>query len=270
MVFDANKQLNEFASDYLKLAGESHAYTQKYGYSNINISTMTLVSKTNMDDINMEMIVNEFDNNITFDATLKKKQRDDVPLVTKRGKVKRNFFNQATLSFKDTTTKSIKIFTNGKMQMTGVTSMLEGVRVFTKVCHLLSKCLSTDVYCETIKIAMINSDFCIRRRVNLRKLEYYICKENKIQSVSYDPDTYPGLKIKYKGVSIFVFGTGSVVITGSDAIDRLHDAFKFIVTTVESYDDVTWDVTHEKKKTRVYENGYPKNVIECCALKYFE
>jgi hypothetical protein len=56
MVFDANKQLSEFASDYLKLAGESHAYTQKYGYSNINISTMTLVSKTNMDDINMEMI----------------------------------------------------------------------------------------------------------------------------------------------------------------------------------------------------------------------
>ena len=130
-----SSNLTAFSNSFMELMETSHAFTGK-GFSPLNISTMTVVCQTNSSFIDMEKFVNNFDDNIDFDAELKKKHRYDTPVVTKRGKVKKNFFNQATLTFKDITTKSIKIFTNGKLQMTGITSLLEGQRVAHKVCAL--------------------------------------------------------------------------------------------------------------------------------------
>jgi TATA-box binding protein (TBP) (component of TFIID and TFIIIB) len=227
---------------------------------------MTIVCKTNSQNIDMEKFVLNFDSYIDFDASLKKKQRNDAPVITKRGKVKKNFFNQATLTFKDTTTKSIKIFTNGKLQMTGITSMLEGITVATKVCALISKCVSYDVHAESVDIAMINSDFCIRRNVNVYAMLAVLNKTNVM--CAYDPDTYPGLKIKYNGVSIFVFGTGSVVVTGSNSLERLNDAYTYIGNVVKENESILWGKSKEKKRVILYNFGYPKNTLDCCALKY--
>lgn len=260
-----SSSLTTFSRSFMKLMKTSHAFTEK-GFSPLNISTMTVVCQTNSSFIDMEKFVNNFDDNIDFDAELKKKHRYDTPVVTKRGKVKKNFFNQATLTFKDITTKSIKIFTNGKLQMTGITSLLEGQRVAHKVCGLIGKCTETNVIPVSVDIAMINSDFCIRKNVNLLRLMSKITGDVMF---SYDPDTYPGLKMKYNNVSIFVFSTGSVVITGSKSVYDLHNAFKYITNLVDcNTESCTWGETKEKKRKMKYEHGYPKNIIDCCAVKF--
>lgn len=260
-----SSNLSDFSNAFMALMKTSHSFTEK-GFSSLNISTMTVVCQTNSSFIDMEKFVTNFDDHIDFDAELKKKHRYDTPVVTKRGKVKKNFFNQATLTFKDITTKSIKIFTNGKLQMTGITSLIEGQRVAHKVCVLIGKCTETLLFPVSVDIAMINSDFCIRKNVNLVRLMTKITGDVMF---SYDPDTYPGLKMKYNNVSIFVFSTGSVVITGSKSIHDLHNAFKYITNLVNvNAESCTWGETKEKKRKMKYEHGYPKNIIDCCAVKF--
>ena len=260
-----SSKLSVFSGSFMDLMKSSHACTEK-GCSSLNISTMTVVCQTNSSLIDMEKFVNNFDNNIDFDAELKKKHRYDTPVVTKRGKVKKNFFNQATLTFRDITTKSIKIFTNGKLQMTGITSLLEGQRVAHKVCGLISRCTETNVTPVSVDIAMINSDFCIRKNINLLRLMSKITGD---VIFAYDPDTYPGLKLKYNNVSIFVFSTGSVVITGSKSLHDLHGAFKYVTNLVFSnLESCTRGETKEKKRNMKCAHGYPKNILDCCAVKF--
>lgn len=256
--------LQAFSGHFLELMKTSYECS-KHGFSSLNISTMTIVCQTNRSNIDMEKVVSHFDTCNDLGATLKKRQRHDEPEVTKRGKVKKNFFNQATMTFKDITTKSIKIFTNGKLQMTGITSLLEGFRVAHRICDLVSRCTETTIHPVSVNIAMINSDFCIRRRINLIELMSHI----KEHTCTYDPDTYPGLKLKFNKVSVFIFSTGSIVITGSNNISHLHDAFRFVTDLiVEHADTCTWGITKEKKRKMIYEHGYPKNIIDCCASKF--
>lgn len=264
---DFDKYLNTFSNDFMNLCQLSCKYTVKHGYSPISISTMTFVVTTSCGNINMENVVNNFDSCKTFDCSLKKKGRNEEPTVTKRGKVKKNFYNQATLTFKDITTKSIKIFTNGKLQMTGITSLIEGIRVAKKVCHIIQKCTGVNVSIKDINVAMINSDFCIRRSVNLPILRSCIKGIPNIYS-SYDPDTYPGLKIKCDGVSVFVFSTGSVVITGSNDLAKLYNTYDTMFNIFENFQQVLGKPTQEKKRRIPYVDGYPKTMIDCCTKKY--
>lgn len=260
-----DSMLQTFASDFLNLMNIVNDF-MKYGHSSLNISTMTLVCSTNTADIDMEKFVQHFDTvKGDFDAVLKNKHRHDKPTVTKRGKVKKNFFNQATITYRDNTTKSIKVFTNGKLQMTGITSLIEGLRVARKVFEIVSECTGTNINVTDVRVAMINSDFCIRKNVNLPRLQNDII--NRDVACGYDPDTYPGLKVKYNGVSIFIFSTGSVVVTGSKSLKELRDAFSFISTTITE-SDATFGTTKEKDKKCEYVNGYPKHLLECCSTKF--
>lgn len=260
-----NRMLQTFASDFLNLMDTVNSF-MKHGHSSLNISTMTLVCGTNTTDIDMEKFVQHFESvKGDFDAVLKNKHRHDKPVITKRGKVKKNFFNQATITYKDNTTKSIKVFTNGKLQMTGITSLIEGLRVAHKVFNIVSECTDTNIKVTDVRVAMINSDFCVRKYVNLTKLQNDII--NRDVCCGYDPDTYPGLKVKYNGVSVFVFSTGSVVITGSKSLVELRDAFSFISSTIAD-SDATFGTTKEKDKKCEYVNGYPKHLLECCSTKF--
>lgn len=260
-----NGLLQTFASDFIELMNNAYDF-MKYGHSSLNISTMTLVCCTNKEYIDMEKFVEHFEVvKGDFNAVLKKKNRHDKPTITKRGKVKKNFFNQATITYRDNTTKSIKVFTNGKLQMTGITSLIEGLRVAHKICDIVSECTNTKIIVTNVRIAMINSDFCIRKNVNLHRFQCDI--EDRNIDCGYDPDTYPGLKVKYKGVSIFIFSTGSVVITGSKSLKELQDAFLFISTMVVRSES-TFGTTKEKDKKPEYVDGYPKHLLECCVTKF--
>ena len=253
-----------FSDDFFSLMECSYAFSEKHGVSELSISTITMIAVLNVNNINMEIVANNLHKHLEIEFVMKNKKRTDKPLVTKRGKEKRAFFNQITISFKDGNQKSIKIFTNGKLQMTGITSFVEGMKISSMLAESISACIHTPILVKDLYIGMINSDFCFRKRVKMR-LSCEILR-NMSWTVSYEPDTYPGLKIKFQGVSILIFETGNVIITGGKTLNGIRDAFVFICNFFND-NDLLFSSSIEKKKKEKIIDGYRKSTFDCCIIK---
>lgn len=80
------------------------------------------------------------------------------------------------------------------------------------------------------KIAMINSNFCIGFNVDRHKL--YNCMTSDKYDATYDPIIHAGVIVRYntgdKIISIFVFESGSIVITGARSCKQILEAYNFI------------------------------------------
>ena len=78
---------------------------------------------------------------------------------------------------------------------------------------------------------MINSNFNIGFKVDRDKL-YDLIHTKNIAECSYDPIIHACVNIKYecdkKTVSIFVFESGSIIITGANNGKHILDAYNFI------------------------------------------
>lgn len=155
-----------------------------------------------------------------------------------------------------------KVFKNGNVQMTGVKVHEDGVAcVNTIVQTAQALCASgipvaetpDQMQCVNYKICMINSDFKVPFKINNRVLQNYLNEAFDIVSI-YEPCIYPGVKILYywnadktsndgvcrckpscnkkvgtcKKITIAVFQSGSVIVTGATTIPMLNDAYKYI------------------------------------------
>ena len=108
---------------------------------------------------------------------------------------------------------------------------------------------------KNIRISMINSDFKLSRKIKQKKLfnllkEYTIENGGNIRNNTFNPDKYPGINVKFikdttkvnssikftrKGrkkidgeVSILIFRSGSIIITGYKKPMEAKDAFDYI------------------------------------------
>ena len=82
-----------------------------------------------------------------------------------------------------------------------------------------------------IKIVMINSNFKMKFKIDRENL-YQIVNDKKIEC-SYEPCTHACVNIKYiykniKKISIFVFESGAIIITGANNSDHILEAYNFI------------------------------------------
>jgi TATA-box binding protein (TBP) (component of TFIID and TFIIIB) len=160
------------------------------------------------------------------------------------------------------TVVSVKIFPNGKVQVAGLSNIKSCAYIIRKVYR---KC---EDYFETpetatisdVRIAMINSDFKINNIINLTQL----CEElshNSVQSggnylsIVYQPIKYPAVNCKFicnrnllkyyehiykhsykkkftDTVSILIFRSGSIIITGGNNIDDYLNIYQILLTTI--------------------------------------
>ena len=108
---------------------------------------------------------------------------------------------------------------------------------------------------KNVRISMINSDFKLSRKIKQKKLynllkEYTIENGGNIRSNTFNPDKYPGINVKFikditkvkssdtytrKGrkkidgeVSILIFRSGSIIITGYKKPKEAKDAFDYL------------------------------------------
>jgi len=108
---------------------------------------------------------------------------------------------------------------------------------------------------KNVRISMINSDFKLSRKIKQKKLfnllkEYTIENGGNIRINTFNPDKYPGINVKYikdttkvkssdtytrKGrkkidgeVSILIFRSGSIIITGYKKPTEAKDAFNYL------------------------------------------
>lgn len=178
----------------------------------------------------------------------------------------KSFYNQATLiiDVKKKKGVNVKVFKNGAIQMTGCKSFKNCVDAVTILCNELQKnkaiydkqerkiirkyfvnnpdnisSLGNDfkITCVTLddvdvfKIRMINSNFRVGFLIN-RETLYSLLTKMEIRC-TFEPCIHACVNIKfnYKNkdtISIFVFESGSIIITGAKTKDHIVEAHKFI------------------------------------------
>ena len=185
-------------------------------------------------------------------------------------KRKKYFYNQVTIHVFNEKIVNMKVFNNGGIQMTGLNKPDQGsdtVNILLQEVFKLSGEKRSEIFpddmnpClipEMTKMVMINSDFDTGTRINREVLHRYIIEAGYYSS--YEPVIYPGVNIKYyynldkqvsgicncgrpcdgkgqngacKKITIAVFNSGKIIITGGQSLDQIQTAHKFITDFIK-------------------------------------
>ena len=246
---------------------------------NLRISTMTACSSINS-DIDLDNLYH----NITTDSiipfiqhgsygtkgdSLKKQKRK-----SQKSEKKRTFFNQVTLHVNCEKIVNVKLFNNGKIQMTGLKYEDHGNKVLDIIIPELVRLDQTHedkvlnkqtVKYQPMNIACINSDFSIGYPIKRDIFHQTIIKKGYYSS--YEPCIYPGVNIKYyyntlcpggickckepcngkgdgksdgkcKRITIAVFKSGNAIITGARSKKQLDTTHKFITSFITNNESI--------------------------------
>lgn len=238
---------------------------------NLRISTMTAVGILFKNNIDLNIIYDHIDVDDVFRyVKYVKKDKGHDPkkdkLKKNKNKEKKDFFNQMTLHVYDGIKKddgrvNVKIFNNGKVQMTGLIQKVQGENILELLNRKLIK-LENVLLVESsdfnLDIALINSDFNSGNLINRDRLYEYLLDLGLF--VTYESCIYPGVKIGYyykkdnpsgicncenpcngKGdgvntcrrVTIAAFHSGNVIITGGRTFEQLERSYSFIRETLD-------------------------------------
>ena len=270
----------DFKQHFLQLMQASHdAKGINELMSYISISTITIICDLS-DEIDIKALNDNFIGPCHPVCFMKKTKAHDEYEVTKRGKTKKSFYNQITIQYQDVTTKSIKVFSNGRLQMTGMTSMYDAIKAAGVLCDIVTKTpfatKSLNIHPVEMHIAMINSNFSFNSGLHILSIKDDLGSHDDIH-VQYDPEVYPGLKIKQKMddgsfCSLFVFSTGNVVITGVKKLEYTLKAFNTITTLINSnlnkykskYQAAQSSRRASKLRSHEFIHGYPKYLYQSC------
>ena len=195
--------------------------------------------------------------------------------VPRRGaKEKKRFDNQVTVVVRydgGAQKANAKVFRNGHIQITGLKTVEGGKHVVGILQNALQRMAFVDhpITCHDFKIRLINSDFRIGFEVRRDVLKRLMAHSYGVLC-SFEPCIYPGCKIEYwynngnrdrdgrckcmkkcmgkgigdgdgscKKVTIAVFHSGSVIITGGQSKEQIDEAYAFICRSLmDNYDDV--------------------------------
>jgi TATA-box binding protein (TBP) (component of TFIID and TFIIIB) len=133
-----------------------------------------------------------------------------------------------------------------------------------------------DIILFDVKISMINTDFKIGNFISLRDLKdtlknYQLENQGPIKKVEYKPEIYHAVKINYiheynkenpifhtrkriekmdGEVTISVFRTGSIIITGGKTPKEIMGSYKFIVNIFNKHKEILKDKQISKKREK--------------------
>ena len=160
---------------------------------------------------------------------------------------KKNFYNQNTLIIKinNDIFINIKLFKNGSLQLSGCKNLTDVHIALQKLIKRLSERYDDIVFVEDVtkfkltkfKIDFINSNFGVNYLINKISLYQLLTEQNILCRLSA---IHSCVNIKYKidndkYISIFVFQTGNIIITGAKTVENIRDAYIFIVQILNKY-----------------------------------
>jgi TATA-box binding protein (TBP) (component of TFIID and TFIIIB) len=174
---------------------------------------------------------------------------------------------------------NMKIFKNGNIQMTGIKNIEDGSKCINYIIDIIKNytlnnninspdylpiVTSIDTLIQSnFKVQLINSDFKIDLKIK-RDILYRLLIDEYNILCSYEPCIYPGVKIQYfwneningkcecqehcstkkkkaicKKITIAVFQSGCIIITGANQINQVDDTYKFICNIINKhYEDI--------------------------------
>ena len=147
----------------------------------------------------------------------------------------KNHFNNSVTIFKklsQTKKRSVKLFANGKIHVTGSSTPMEGKAIIQEIQDIVDD-IFPDVCSRSLipmEIQMINATFQVPHGINqLELLELYKNYRNQVSKISFNPETYSAVKATIFGTTVSVFKTGSVVLAGAKTFKDLAIIYKFLL-----------------------------------------
>lgn len=276
-----SEEINKIMLDFNKLP------------KNILISTMTITCKLGT-KINLENVAKYVDLNMDGIRSIRYSDDPDCTRIlvekkkkTKKGKIKKSFFNQATLEIKPTENKAInvKLFKNGSVQMTGCKSIKNAYEILSIIINQLKiekavlidgvitdKKFITDL--DNLKISefnivMINSNFTVNYSIDREALYKILIAEGT--TCTYEPCIHACVNIKHhckidnKKISIFVFQSGAIIITGANNTDHIISAYEYINEKLKvNYKNIV----KKKLETLLKNNNILNNYLKSNSLTF--
>lgn len=163
---------------------------------------------------------------------------------------------------------NVKCFQNGNVQMTGLREISQGPRVVGRIAELM---LGADAVADPscvapcdYRVRLINSDFRLGCAVRRDVLHRVVRAQYGVRA-SFEPCIYPGVKIQYfwspgpladgrcrcavpcngkgadettgfcKKVTVSVFQSGCVIVTGAQSYEQVDAARAFITRVLEEH-----------------------------------
>ena len=230
----ASKVAHELEQAMATINGRTFAAMQP---SRASISTMTITATLNVkrvcrESLMIAMSLVEGSGPLTETAKKSHKRKQATPAV---------FYNQITVRHG---TKSVKVFNNGSIHVTGCTSPTEFLSVASAVCKMMGEVAGIETVdgsavCVTgFEIQMINMNFGAGKQLYLQGLRDTCASLGYV--ASYDADVYPGLNIKLpvgdRRVTVLIFRSGKIIITGAKSAADLEEAHRMITEVVAAPD----------------------------------
>ena len=240
------------------------ANTQKPSYVNITTITLLCNGVTNIDLQKIKSYYEKYDNNLKIKSTTGNKDNVIDTMINLNTK----FYNQLTITYKCSlyrNTKSIKIFPNGTIHITGGSTPLNCQRVLMHLSTILNHILNVSIKIDDFRIVMINSNFSINYLVNLLEIES-IFSDMSMFNVSFEPDKYSAVKIKFKPaedmkqVTVSIFSTGKVIITGAETLKEIASSYRIINEIISMHEVIRVKPTAECDKLGII-MGYSMDKI---------
>ncbi len=207
----------------------------------------------------------------------------------------KRFDNQATAIIKVYDNQlyyvNMKIFKNGNIQMTGIKNITDGIICVNFIIEFIKNNYTqenmivtniNDITLTNYKIQLINSDFKINLEIK-REILYKILIFEYDMICSYEPCIYPGVKIQYfwnsnkngqctceehcstkkkkaicKKITIAVFQSGCIIITGANTIEQINDSYHFICMVIKD----NYNYLYKKPLLEIIEDKNLNNHIE--------
>ena len=236
----------------------------------LRVSTITSILKIS-DNIDLQKVydcipISTYILFIEYGSVNEPKGFSEKSLKKKRKKKKKTiFYNQITLHVMySNKIMNVKLFNNGRIQITGLKREEQSINL---VKALMGYFYEFDIFKEEVQvidhsIVLINSDFDLGYEINRDALHQEII-DYGIYS-SYESCIYPGVNIKYfinrtniengicncgelcngkgrgngdgncKKITIAVFKSGKVIITGGQNKQQLEESYRFIKNFIDS------------------------------------
>lgn len=165
------------------------------------------------------------------------------------------FYNQVTLTYHDSySTKSVKVFPNGSIQVAGCCDLFDCKRIITQLTYIFKTFLgmTAQVPVDSFRVVMINSNFSLNYNINLMKVAQHFENYSDIFKVSFEPDRYSAVKVKFqpaqdmKEITTSIFSTGKIIITGAETLKEIAFGYNIINQHINEEPEIRCKPTDEK------------------------
>jgi hypothetical protein len=143
-----------------------------------------------------------------------------------------DFYNQLSIGYTDAlSTKKVKLFPNGSLQIAGCSDIADCKRFTTQLCWLLNAFFRVEVPRDVFRIVMYNGYFSLNHFVDVYSLIDIL--DGQGVKYTYDPDRYAAVKVKLNNATVSIFVSGSVLITGTKSQAESLEVYKRIISLTQ-------------------------------------